>query len=90
MKRRTKGKPVAWRYRYVKKKGVTVSVSGLLTGNVLPKKRIVTTGPTIKFRPYSPLTSHSGYIEELVKEAGTHTVNNKTKITNIPAARLIG
>lgn len=48
-------KTVAWRYRYVKKKALRTfrGSSGLVTGNMYRKKRIVTTGRTMKFRPYS-------------------------------------
>lgn len=46
--------PIAWRYRYVKK-GVMDSQGELWVGDwkYVPKKRIVTTGRTMKFRPYS-------------------------------------
>lgn len=62
-------KTVAWRYRYVKKKALRTfrRSSGLVTGNMYRKKRIVTTGRNYEIQalftaPPVPVTS-----EELVK-----------------------
>ena len=44
--------PVAWRYRYVKKKALRTfrGSSGLVTGNMYRQKKTATTGRTMKFR----------------------------------------
>lgn len=62
-------KTVAWRYRYVKKKALRTfrRSSGLVTGNMYRKKRIVTTGRTMKFRPYSLPRQSRLHQKKLVK-----------------------